>query len=226
MIRSIRLLACVAILTTPTVLLAQAPASQPFDPGSVIDKQVPELRLDNSPLGDVMDFLRDAFGANIFVNWRALEGVGIDRTTPVSVRVRGVSFAKALRLILDDVGGGNVNLDYVLDEGVITISTDEDLAPRLERQRVDRGGHSTTPGEYYIAGVERRGLYSLNPLGPIGLRQALISAGLVDAAGKVVLLVRRDDASGANRSMTLVLRPGLPGGAGTNTPLCAGDWSW
>lgn len=96
-----------------------------------LDKRLPEVRLDASAFADVIDFLRDVSGSNIFVNWKALEGVGIDRTTQVSARLRDVRFSKVLRTILDDVGGGTVRLGYTIDEGVITISTEEDLASNV-----------------------------------------------------------------------------------------------
>jgi general secretion pathway protein D len=93
-----------------------------------LEKKLPELRFDAIGFSDVIDFLRDITGANIFVNWRALEAAGIDRNTPVTARLRDVRFSKALATILSDVGGGTVPLGYTIDEGVITISTDEDLS--------------------------------------------------------------------------------------------------
>ena len=96
-----------------------------------LEKRLPEVRLENSAFADVVDFLRDVSGANIFVNWRALEGVGIDRNAPVTARLRDVKFDKVLRTVLDEVGGGTVRLGYTVDEGVITISTEEDLASNV-----------------------------------------------------------------------------------------------
>jgi general secretion pathway protein D len=80
---------------------------------------------------DVIDFLRDVTGANLFVNWRALETAGIDKAAPVTARLRDVKFSKALTTILNDVGGGTVKLAYTIDEGVITISTEEDLSKNV-----------------------------------------------------------------------------------------------
>jgi Flp pilus assembly secretin CpaC len=96
-----------------------------------LERRLPEVRLEASAFADVIDFLRDVSGTNIFVNWRALEGVGIDRTTPVTARLRDVRFSKVLRTILDDVGAGGVRLGYTIDDGVITISTEEDLASNV-----------------------------------------------------------------------------------------------
>lgn len=93
-----------------------------------LEHHIPELRFDAIPFTDVVDFLRDITGANIFVNWRALEAAGIDRNTPVTTRLRDIRFSKALDTILRDVGGGTVALSYTVDDGVITISTSDDLS--------------------------------------------------------------------------------------------------
>ena len=96
-----------------------------------LDQKLPEVKFDNVAFSDVMDFFRDVTGANIFVNWRALEGAGIDKSAQVSARLRDVKFSKALNTILADVGGGTVKLSYTVDEGVITISTEEDLSKNV-----------------------------------------------------------------------------------------------
>ena len=74
-----------------------------------------------------MNFLRDTTNTNLFVNWKALEAAGVDRNTPVSVSLREVPFRKALTTILSEVGGGTANLAFTIDEGIITISTRDDL---------------------------------------------------------------------------------------------------
>ena len=102
-----------------------------------LDKRLPELRFDAVGFSDVVDFLRDVSGSNIFVNWRALETAGIDRTTPVTLRLRDVPFRKALTLVLSEVGGGTVQLAYTIDEGVITISTADELATNTTTQTYD-----------------------------------------------------------------------------------------
>lgn len=94
----------------------------------LLERRLPELKLDAVPFQDVIDALRDLTNANIFVNWRALEAEGVDRAAPVTARLRDVRFSKALDTILADVGGGMVTLGYTVDEGVITISTATDLA--------------------------------------------------------------------------------------------------
>jgi type II secretory pathway component GspD/PulD (secretin)/tetratricopeptide (TPR) repeat protein len=96
-----------------------------------LDRQLPALQFDAVGFSDVIDFLRDVSGANIFVNWKSLEAAGIDRNTPVSASLRNVKFSKALNVILDSVGGGQTKLGYTIDEGVITISTADDLSKNV-----------------------------------------------------------------------------------------------
>ncbi|MDY6912935.1 MAG: hypothetical protein SVT52_00520, partial [Planctomycetota bacterium] len=85
---------------------------------------------------DVVQFLRETSGVSIYVNWRALEAVGVDRATTVNVHLVGVTFEKALRIILNDVGGVTP-LKFVVDEGVITVSTDDDLSRRTTTRVYD-----------------------------------------------------------------------------------------
>ena len=78
--------------------------------------------------GEVIEFLRTVSGANIHVNWRALEDPGIDETTPVkNVKLKDVTVEKALQVILEDVAPPTEQLGFVVDQGVVTISTKNDL---------------------------------------------------------------------------------------------------
>jgi type II secretory pathway component GspD/PulD (secretin)/TolA-binding protein len=102
-----------------------------------LDRRLPEIKFDAVGFSDVVDFLRDLTSANIFVNWRALEAAGVDKNAPVTARLRDVPFSKVLRTILDDVSGGTTKLGYTIDEGVITISTEDDLAKNTSTRVYD-----------------------------------------------------------------------------------------
>ena len=93
-----------------------------------LERPLPEINFDKVGFTDAVDFLRDVSGANIFVNWRALENAKLDRNSPVTARMRDIKLSKALAIILDSLGGDTVKLGYTVDDGVITISTDDDLA--------------------------------------------------------------------------------------------------
>jgi len=93
-----------------------------------LEKVAPEIRFDALPFEDVINRLRALTGLNIVANWSALESSAVERDAEVSLRLDGVKFEKALELILDEVGGGEVDLGYDIDDGVIQISTREDLS--------------------------------------------------------------------------------------------------
>src|SRR5690348_16094614 len=89
-----------------------------------LNQRVPELKFQGVTLSDAIDFLRDISGANMTVNWKALEGAGVSRDTSVNLHLRGVSMRKALDLLLSEAGGGD-QLTYDIDQGVIEITTRE-----------------------------------------------------------------------------------------------------
>lgn len=85
-----------------------------------------ELNLDDAPLVDALRLLRDYSGLNIFVKWNELEKAGVTRTTPVTLHLQNVPFAKSLDVMLS-AAGGRVPLSYAIDANVITVSTINDL---------------------------------------------------------------------------------------------------
>ena len=98
-----------------------------------LDTRVSKLDFEDMELAQVFQFLRDVSGSNIHVKWRALALESIEKATTVNVHLSNVTFRKALNTILGDVatggepGVGATGLGYVIDEGVITISTKSDL---------------------------------------------------------------------------------------------------
>lgn len=86
-----------------------------------------KLEFTGVPFEQVIEFMRDISGVSIHVKWGALEQVGVDKDTPVNIKLTDVPIEKALRVILADVGG-LTPLAYVIDEGIITISTKDDLS--------------------------------------------------------------------------------------------------
>jgi hypothetical protein len=97
-----------------------------------LNRRLPQIKFDAVAFSDVVDFLRDVSGLNIFVNWKSLEAAGVDRNTPVTAQLHDVKFSKALSVILSEgVGGGQTKLGYTLDQGVITISTADELSKNV-----------------------------------------------------------------------------------------------
>jgi hypothetical protein len=91
---------------------------------ATLNTTLPEVNFNGVGLTDAIDFLRDVSGANIAVNWKALEEAGVAKDTPVNVRLRRVSLRKAMETVLSEVGGGD-KLAYDTDQNVIEITTSE-----------------------------------------------------------------------------------------------------
>jgi len=92
--------------------------------------RIPEVRMDGVPLTDAIDFIRDITGANIHVNWTALEATGVGRDAVVTTRLRNVPVKKALSVILAQASGDATRLAYYSDDGIIEITT-RDIADSL-----------------------------------------------------------------------------------------------
>ena len=113
-------------------------------------KRLPEVNFQGNNFADVVDFLRDVSGAKIDVNWKALESAGITKEAPVTARLKDVPLNDALRVILNDVGGGIVKVGVAADGDVLTISTAEDLATRspLEEAKAVQEQQRTSRSEF------------------------------------------------------------------------------
>ena len=97
----------------------------------LLDRTIKEASFESVAFSDVIDYLRDVSGANIFVNWKSLESAGVDPKTPITARLRDIKLSKALNVLLDGASGGSGKLGYAVDAGVITITTTDDLAKNV-----------------------------------------------------------------------------------------------
>ncbi len=93
-------------------------------------KAAPEINFQTVEFGEVMERFRAMTGLNIVTNWQALEGAGIEKDAEITLKLKDVKYDKALQLILDEASGGEVELAFEIDEGVVRISTREDLSRR------------------------------------------------------------------------------------------------
>lgn len=98
-----------------------------LDAVSLMNKRLPAIGFDQAPLAEVMDFLHDVSGANIYVNWRMLESAGITRSTAVTAKLANVKFSQAMATVLKDVTGSGSKIGYAIEDGIITVSTCDDL---------------------------------------------------------------------------------------------------
>lgn len=115
-------------------LLAATPARADGVVSRQLATRLPELNFQGVTLNDALDFMRDVSGANITVNWKALEAGGMTKDAPVNLHLTGITLRKALEMLLTEASGGDT-VTYVVDQGVIEITT-RDLADHMMTTRV------------------------------------------------------------------------------------------
>jgi uncharacterized membrane protein YgcG len=100
-----------------------------------LDRDTPAVKLDSVAFKDALDFVQDLSGANLHVNWAALQAAGVDKSAVIDLHVRGVPLRKVLNLILSEAAASNAVLTYYIDDDVIEITTLE-LADKVMVTRV------------------------------------------------------------------------------------------
>ena len=118
------------VVTDPPDVNPDAPTPAMVATLAKLDRHLPDVRFNPTPLADVIDYLRNQTGTSITVDWRALEAAGIPRTAPVVARLRDVRASKAMTILFKNVEGDDYahQLAYAVDaDGDVTISTRREL---------------------------------------------------------------------------------------------------
>jgi hypothetical protein len=79
-----------------------------------------------TPLSDVVDYLKDYHKIEIQLDTKALEDAGAGSDTPITKNLKGISLRSALRLML-----GGLDLTYVIKDEVLLITTPEKASSEL-----------------------------------------------------------------------------------------------
>jgi hypothetical protein len=101
--------------------------SSKVDRQDILDRQLPEVKFDGTPLKEAIQFLSEVSGARFSVDWDNLESIGVTRDTPVNVRLRNVMLRKAISTVLADAGShgqGQCHYDET-DDGAIAITSQD-----------------------------------------------------------------------------------------------------
>ncbi len=104
---------------------------------------LPGVNFNKLPFRDTLAFFQTVMAENFHVNWRALKQEGIDPETPITVQVRHVSIARAMDLVFDQVNADRdkfTSIYWVIDRGVLVISTGNALNKKLITRVIDAGG--------------------------------------------------------------------------------------
>jgi len=94
------------------------------------------------PLKDVLKFFETTLDTNFHVSWKAIEKAGISPDTPITLNLKGISVARAMDVALDDINASREKLDrlyWILDRGVVLISTGSDFNRTMITRVIDAG---------------------------------------------------------------------------------------
>ncbi len=95
----------------------------------LLQKSAPPIEFpEGTGFEEVLAWIREQSRLSINVNWNALSVLGVDRTTDtLGISLQNARIETVLKLLLDNVGGAEGQLDYDVLDGIVRISTREDL---------------------------------------------------------------------------------------------------
>ncbi|MEX2112972.1 MAG: hypothetical protein WD845_07285 [Pirellulales bacterium] len=91
-----------------------------------------QMEFIETPLQDAVDYLKDHHGIEIQLDNKTLEECGVGSDTPVTRTLKGISLDSALTLMLS-----TLELTYVVDNGVLLITTPDAVAAMIELRVYD-----------------------------------------------------------------------------------------
>ncbi|NBB94561.1 MAG: hypothetical protein GVY16_02365 [Planctomycetes bacterium] len=93
------------------------------------------------PLNDVLRWIAEHAGVELEVDWALLTEAGIEPSTPVTLNLADCALQRILATVLDDVGGGSVHIDWLLEGETLTITTHKVVARRIGVEPTELRGH-------------------------------------------------------------------------------------
>jgi len=112
------------------ILLLASHATAASTARAALATRLPEAKLTNVTLADAIDFLRDIGGANITVDWKALDALNISKETQINLNLHSVRLAKVLSLVLSEAAPGDL-LTFYVDDNVIQITSRAEADKKL-----------------------------------------------------------------------------------------------
>jgi type II secretory pathway component GspD/PulD (secretin) len=108
----------------------QSAAAQAADEQTAakLQRSMPEIKFDNVPLKDALDFFRDVTQVDFFIDAKGLEAAGVDASATVTLNARNLPAEQALALLLRSA---SPNVGYTIDGGVVYVSARDEVAQKV-----------------------------------------------------------------------------------------------
>ncbi len=87
-----------------------------------LSETLPEVRFEQQPFEQVVEFLAEITKINIAVDWTDLSDHGIEKDKQVTLRLTNLTFRTVLQELISQVGG-DVELAYAVGDGLLRIAT-------------------------------------------------------------------------------------------------------
>lgn len=90
------------------------------------DKRIP-VNFSSHAFGDVLQFYEQVSGLNMDIDWESLEMIGVDRESPVTLKLTNVTLETVLDRVLAKVSDPDIPAGWAVNDGILTIASDEVL---------------------------------------------------------------------------------------------------
>ncbi len=107
---------------SPLGVSGRAGAAEDNELNRKLSETLPEVRFEQQPFEQVVEFLAEITKINIAVDWTDLADHGIERDKQVTLRLTNLSFRTVLQELIGQVGG-EVELAYAVGDGLLRIAT-------------------------------------------------------------------------------------------------------
>ncbi|HEX8521317.1 MAG TPA: hypothetical protein VF669_03610 [Tepidisphaeraceae bacterium] len=158
-----------------------------------LQKPLPELKFSGTALAEAIDQFRNRTGLSIFVDWKSLEKIGLKRDLPVTCRLTNLTARDGLNKLLIEIGSDRVSLDYVIDEGILTISTKDQVSRNTITRVYDVRDGITAPAgperDKQVAAIIRK-VQGIHPL--TWRSQGGISGAVQELSGQLIVTATPD----------------------------------
>ena len=147
---------CLLLLFATVVLWVQSyhtttpPTSPAARVQAVLARPFPPLAFDGAGFSDTIDFVSDVSGLKIIVDWPALHRAGINRDTPITMKVAGARGGEVLRMTLAAAAGAEFR-----SEGNVILSTARGQPNSLPAAGAAGSGWKDGGSREWVAGQTR-----------------------------------------------------------------------